>query len=550
MFLYTLRLVKASASVPISFQLADYVGGSPPALTKFVDDPDNAGQKLYGSYEIGNTCVMHDSQTGKNANLFVMLVIGKRSGDNNCQVERIVMNTGLVPCSGTTKPFWEILTLNQGNSQPDSFRGVGQDGNYISNHHVPLRFQITGFSTADLTDDIVEMGLLQPFYSLNSETSINVFWQTQMSRHNDQTSKNAGGFAKVIKPSKMIPRLIQDDLPGWYLGVYSGPTDDCEKYVQRVLIHEKKNPVSLHTLMYMSNPHDFTTEKTHIIEIESKPYKTKTTDSAVYVDYLYQIHISRTATHLTFSVHRAVSATGSTVNLPYTGSQDFVYFGFTVGQAQLIYTDETNLKAKFYETLVVFQGSNYLSDVQSHVTTSTIHEIMRIESTHATWRWNRVQYTPGAGVTTNEAGIRVYQMGLGFGVFPALLVSSRTNTGSYERCYYDRYNLNKCMAMALLKDSTETQYLKIVSSTEVKTVAASGDIGLGCKLPLTDSRCLSPKAGYMIDLETGKRTRVYGGIITEANYNALPQADKDFFQVFTSNTGTKYLVACDSSCKI
>ena len=546
--LISLRLAPKDPSIPISFSLLNDYDSVPPD-TQFIDNPDNPGNKLYGMFQLGSKCLAHKKLDSINSVLFVMLVLAQEGTDDICKVERVVTNTELVPCSTytTTQPLWEIFTF-KGAPTPShsSFTKVVIQNDFIFERFYRQNFHIQDIPLSGINDQLVDMALMSAFRAAYVKYPVSTYSSFPTNVLNQHLSSNP--FASELKPSKMFERYTKDNLPGYYLEKYSGAGDDTHKYLQMFLETIYDRPDCLHLFLYMSHPASFTIGATHTIHILAKGYSTPLKTSALS-DYDYKIQITRTATEMKFQVVRGSTNTPSLINLPYTGSTDFIYFGFTVGEAVLFHIDAKNVKAKFYETLTVFQTSTKLIDTQTYTKNAHIDSIMPEKETQLSWRWTKVEYEPDSLITSNEAGFRVYDLVYGKGIYPAYLISNRDHPDGVPECLFLGYGSKFCLAMPHLLTPTQEQTKKGMRTGRLTYTLGKNDRGaVMCKVPSYGRMCLIPKPGHIVNLEQTRRTRFYYRIDTIENYNALPQEDKDFFYEFTNSAGTKYLISCPSSC--
>ena len=548
-YLLSLRLKQVDSAVPISINLAN-----PTPTTEFITDPDNPPNKLYGSYQPGSTCYMHDHRTTRNIFPFLVYVLKQAtSGQKDCIIEGIITNKGIIPCSGTTKPLDEILQPKDesGNSASlSNFRSIEVDLNYKDNSLDTLSItMLNAFLISDINEPYVETLLLQPFWSAPKAPN----GASQLSSERFSVLQNTAQHnSYVLKRdiSKVFTRMLWDDLPGYHLLPYQGPSGDAANFYQGSLFlyHKAEASTSIHLLMYMSDPHLLTQGKEHILDIESRALKKSASEIAGYTNYHYQLKILRTSTHIDFKVFREGSTLSCSISLPYTGSTDFVYFGFTFGEGILGFKDSVNVKAKRYETLVLFHEGNKFNDIQTYVYDTTVEKVVRRTNSHADERWFKVQLIPAAGITTNEAGIRVYEGCVGIGDYPPQLISSKALDAKFSDCFFVGYS--GCLAYPLLKNKAQTQVLVIrYSGTHLKEFSPGSAMQKNCRVPFTDTLCSIPMTGSTANIAGGGRNRLYDNMATLTEFEAMSQDDKNVFGKFVSNKGTTYLVPCPGSCK-
>ena len=554
-YIVSFRAKLVDPAIPVSINLANYAASPSPPVTEFITDPDNPAQKLYGLYQPGSTCYMHDHRTTRNVFPFIAFVLKQANvGSNNCEIEGVITNTGIIPCSGTTKPVDEILQPKDENGASatlSDFKSFAVDPDYIdSSQDKMLTNMLDSFSVNDIHEAYVEMLLLEPLYSIPkaptgaSQISAGLF--VGLNTHAPQNNP----FILPRDMEKALVRTVWDDLPGYHLLPYQGPSDDPANYFHgsHFLVHRADASASINILMYMSDPQLLTEGKEHVLDIESRAVKNGPSVIAGYTNYHYQMKILRTTTHINFKVFRDGTTLSCSISLPYTGSTDFVYFGFTFGEGILTFKDSVNVKAKRYETMVLFHEGNKMHDIQTYVYETTVEKVVRRTNSHANDRWFKVQLIPAAGITTNEAGIRVIEGSVGIGVYPAFLISTKSLHPDYADCFYEGYSAS-CFAYPLLKNRAQTQVSIIrYGSGTMFAIPAGSVMEKNCRLPFTNLICSIPMPGSIVSM-VGGRNRLYDQMSTLAEYEFRDQEDKNFFAKLVSNKGTAYLVSCPDTCK-
>ena len=547
--LLTLKLKHLDTSIPISFNLlSNYDTVSPDR--EYIQNLDINSLWQYGMFQLGTRCLAHDKATEDNSVLFLMLVIGKEDNSQDCKVERIITNTRFVRCNSlaNTKPLWEILTFS-GTSSPNhnSFTRVDVDPNYLYNRFTPHTYNIENLAAADVSENLVEMGLMQAFYLTENQIPARTFSYEATQSINQNLAHNS--FAYEILPSKLFERYTKQDLPGYYLGVYSGSGDDTHKFLQKFDNLPQNTPSSMHLVMYMSDPTALALGQTHKIDIKVKALKSQTT-TAVLSEYKYKIQLTREAAKIKLELLRETVGVVSTINYAYTGQNEFIYFAVTVGKAALYHNNHDSVKVKCHETLVVFMSGGNIQVFSSDYTEdTTMDKIIVKDLTQSSSRMTKVEYMPPSGITSNQPGFRVDVLTYGTGVYHPDMISSRDISIAYPGCFISGYHINSCLGMAHLTDPTQAQTLKVIQDNGLAHTIAAGDrLEIMCKVPLNGVNCLIPKQDYIVNLEQKLTSRFFNRIDSLANYNAMPQSDKNFFYEFTNAVGTKYLISCPYAC--
>ena len=547
--IYTVRL-KNKAANPLSLNLVDYQAAGATAPTECIKDVENPAQNKYALYEPGSKCYMFPNPTENHVFPFVALVLESSGTSTFCKVKYIITEIDIVPCTGITEDIWNTFDLTGSNSDMTSFSHIRLLGTFNSLKLHPNNVQVKYLPLPNIPEHVIEMLLVQAQFDMTKTTGQEYLTRIE-SAQTEEINQNlaANPSEKEIRLSKMIPRMIRNDLPGYFLGVSSGPSDDPEKYVQWVDTMTERRPYSLQIVMYLANPGSLTLNKQHTISIVSKAHIFNSL-AAKLADLTYSIKVTRTSSTIEFQAYRG-AVTSALVSLPYIASDsNYVYLGFTIGHGYLYFTDTQNVKSKTYETLFVFYSGTILSDVKTSTKTENIDALFSTKFWSETnKRWTKVEFLPDSGVITNEGGLRVYSISLGRGIYPALLVSSRAVSAQYTKCFYAGYNSETCFAMAMLIGPDDPQADQVVENDIVKTVSNS-DFMSKCKVPFNQNTCLIPKSGYILNMDmTNKKTKDFGKIGEAAYYDSLSQESKDFLREFVNNVGTKYLVSCPWSCK-
>ena len=417
-----------------------------------------------------------------------------------------------------------------------------------------MRYEIHSFNFANLDEELVEMFLMSISQS-SIDTPIAVVDYTTFSDVNGHLSINTDPWAKGINPGDAAKRMIQDDLPGYYLDVHNGAGDDDSKILRKRI--RRNSPSGTTASFYFQKPGMLAEGLTHTIEILGKYFRTEATQRAFTRDSNYQIEVTKVGSNIQFRVKRNGGAVGDLdIDKPLPTGTNFLYFTIQYGSGILYFTSSSNCRAKTYETLPVYEvGHPVLKAYSTFGHDAAISDIIGDDrlTTTSKFIYTTVEYKPPGGVTTNVAVFKVLELNLSEGVIPAFLVA---DTGSYpDRCYYpsvrDVPGRKRCMALAHLSNPSEPQTLDLIdSSALLKT--SSGAVNSICKVIYRLNKCLSPiLPGHITNLEVKLRYPLpNGGNMALADYNSITdQETKDFFIELTSNLGTKYLVGCPETCR-
>ena len=547
---YALRVKKKT--VPVSVNL---VTNSIPSSQKFISD--TAFNKRYGYYQAGTNCYYH---TDNNKDpLFVLVISNNGATQNKCKVVGIITEQDLQPCGATdTEDLFSYgpIKLNNADNTASanhlSFQRVLRNQGYDSLGFYAMYYELSDFSVGAINLNIVEMIVLNLMNLVNTNQPLIGFDGTALTAINDQLHFNS--FASEMKPETFIPRIIHDDLPGYHLGVYTGPADDPSKFVQKTWYMSSAQSNGFIAECYIQKPDQILVGEVHAIEISVKGYKSNAAETIDNMKHLnYRIEVSKTTTELKFQVKRDGSIIPTlTVSLTDTGNQKFVHFCLTVSGGLLYYVDASNVRAKYYEILHAFQEGLPAQRAQtSYQETTTLGKIMPARAgNEVRARWAKMEFKPPSGVTTNKAAIRGVQLAQVKGVYPPYLVANVDNSANFPRCYFNGYRNYYCYAMGMLSDATETQALKFRSGNSYSNTMNGGIMRDSCRMAFSINRCVSPRPGYIINLDVTLKTPLPNyGSMTIADYNALGQEIKNLATTVTSNLNTKYLLTCPYTCK-
>ena len=220
--------VKEDSGKPISFKI------NTPVIKTADQYILDGGVMRYGAYEPGNNCYYHTDRAGENAYpMFIIVVRFNGAVDkNNCRLERIITNIGMKQCGkDDTEDLSTIISYRKDDDSlaPDSaFGKISWNGDFDFGAYKPILMEF--YETFDLTNinkEIIEAIILKPIMYARSKDPADA-----VSYHAGEISEalDWNEFASPINLGKGAKRMVQDDLPGYYLGVYNGPGDDSSKF--------------------------------------------------------------------------------------------------------------------------------------------------------------------------------------------------------------------------------------------------------------------------------------------------------------------------------
>ena len=550
---------KVHAGMRIAFNLADY-SSNPPEREFITKDSD--GQKRYGEFNLGSTCYMHANYNAENIHPFFAVVMQRRTnvaGTKHCKIVKLITSKGFEACSGATRDLWSELVKPEwrpGTATIDGFNRLKMETENQISSFLGKVYTLENFALSDIDDQIMEMMVLGGLENPNIYDPILQVDYTIFTSINANLDKNS--FATEINPANMVPRLVRDNIPGYYLEPYtSGGSDETEKYAQiRFRDGDATGSVSVHTEFYIEKPNLILTGETHSVTVVYKSWVASSSSADKKLkESEYKISVSRVGVNLNFKVYQVDGGTDTQrITLDYADSGSntgYLYFSLTVGRGVLYYIDATNVRVKAYETLNVCRvgesrgqaSSNYQED-------STLDSLYKITSSETGERYGRVEFKPTAPLASNKAGFRLLVFSQAQGVVPGFLVSSFTNEPTRPRCYFDAYGPNQCISLALLSGPGEAQAPLVRSQHKVEPLSSSSDsnIKTNCKVALSKTYCLIPKPGFVTNLETWKKISIYKRLLPVAEYEALTADEKKQAAEYQNNVGTKYFASCDYSC--
>ena len=556
--LLAIRL-KISHGQRIAFNLADY-SSSPPErefITKASD-----GQKRYGEFNLGSTCYMHANQNAENTYPFFVFIIARRTNvpnTQNCKLVKIITSKGLETCSGASR---DLLTKaaklgwHNGNlASIDGFSRIKIDGENEIDYFAGKVYSIANFGVNDINEDILEMMLLGGLDNPNIDDHIMQVDYTVLNNINEDVARNS--FATEIDPTNMVPRLVKDDLPGYFLEPYtSGGSDETEKYAQMWFSGNSQSAFSLHSEFYIEKPNLILGGEVHSVVVSYKNWViSASANQRNLKEFEYKISVSRVGANLNIKVYRVEGGADTqriTLDYPDNGSNTgYLYFSLTTGRGILYYIDATNVRVKAHETLHVHRvGESRARQHATYQEDALLNSVFKTSNLEAPNRYAKVEFKTTAASADNKAGLRLLVISQALGVYPAFLVSSSTNAAARPRCYFDGYEQYNCISLALLSGPAETQAPTVRNGKTVVDLA-SGTVKSYCKVALSTAYCLIPKtgSGYISNLESSKIIAVYKRLLPIAEYDAHTGEQKKMGVEFQSNVGTRYFVSCDYSCK-
>ena len=547
-YLYKIDLPNKS-SAPISFSVANQ---NPDKL--FIQEPGTTNYVYRAFKAVDGTCLVHTDTTGKASILVVILLIGPSGVNKDCKIENIFIPKDMTACggAGTHTPFWSIFTFSGGTSDYKSFTTMMYDPSYKLNYGYDSMTQIFDFDpVTDLDERFVEMMLTTPMEKVDVNSGVSTYVEEIKNFINNFSGNN--NFASFVRPSKFFPRMAMDGLPGYFLDHWvSG--QDPERFLQKVsLWGDVATPRSLHILTYLSEPSGLVIGETHQLLIESKPYKVFTFRKYGLMEFNLVFKYTKTAVD---KIRLELFSDGSSMIDQQVTTSDFssfIYLGVTVGQGFLYYTDITDVLMKLYFSVSFYQAGNSQIFSTGHKipTPQPLTKIYsRVFPNFSERRWTKVQLVSGAPNLKNVAKIRVYELRYSTGAYPAHLVQKNTLGPQYIRCFWLGYGFEQCLGYALLHDPSEAQLMTINYSENTLGTITDALLEERCRIPLEPGKCLTPKPGYVMNLDQYKTSRMLGNIASKVDYDAMSADDKKFFTNLSTTLDRSMLSAALTNVKL
>ena len=280
-----------------------------PGQKMFMDDlvPGANVPKRYALYSIGNTCYQFKDRFARNSVVLVTLLLTK-SATSGCQVSGIISNTDIESCTGSTTNILSLLSFSGEGSSTSSFSSITYNPSSKITYHSPFLMKFDNFRTTDLNQDVVDMILVEPFVEADVEKSPMIYNKDLMDLFNKGFSTGQNPSAKVITLQNYLPRLVKDNLPGYFLGraTPADPTTD-ESILQRVDYWGKEgNPITLHILCYIEKPSLIVHGSTHKLTSSFLPFTTEAGQSTSLLPMTMEMVLIRQNNDLQIKVENAL----------------------------------------------------------------------------------------------------------------------------------------------------------------------------------------------------------------------------------------------------
>ena len=521
------------------------ISTGPPVITK------------YALYDHGSNCYTFANPTTDNRVVVLIFVLIK-TGTNSCKVEKFLTNAGLMPSA-----------CNAGNDIMAAFQFTGGGASHLDfksiKYSVPRKFKYSkpllmrafGMTLNQIDSRVVEMMLLEPFVEAHVGDTVMLY---NRAINNDITENyNDNSPAQPIKTRNYIDRVIKDTLPGYFLG-RAQSTDPVQTEGALQFIHDwgdLQQSRSVHILTYFSNPDQFVHNEVHKMVVASQGFKHNPSQANTLFGLALEVVFKRVTNDIEFEIKSAGQSV-FTATLTGPDFNKYLYMGFTAGQGILFYTSETQVVTQIVFTISFYQSGGLKQYFHQSVpmAPANINTIFKTDTpadqTHV--RWTSVSYQNPKGNDHNKIGIRVFQLVYGVGAYPFHLIASNTLDAQYERCFWQAYQDNKCIGMALLADSSEAQVTVLhLFSSSLKTVTDPNMLA-GCRVPYNEKNCLTPKSGYIVNLDPSQTSSIQNNLISAVGYSNLRQDQKNFFAEYLVDPGNpnsqKYLLSCPFDCKL
>ena len=562
--LFNLRLLnKHRKDLAYSFKLKDFglEGGGP--LAEFLA-VEGSTDKAYARYGLGDTCYTHSNLETTNNNILLSLILGRAGDNGECKIIGILTNRGLEKCSSadpsTTIDIWEVINFSGGKSDHSSFSSIDASGFGIrvAKAYKPSLTVINDLGPVEnLSEELVEMVVVEPLIDEERKEWPSLFNYKKKNYFNQLTKFNS--FAEKINFEHFIPRLVRDDLPGFFLGKYEGSDPSDRGDLQ---LNAQRNPSSSQGLIiefYLSRPESIESGEEYRVNLIFKGFAAKKEQiDFTFFELDYEVRITREGTRLKFKVFRDGEASEiSQLTEFYEDTngpaENYLYCSLTLGTGVLYYKDEENVRAKAYETLTLFRPGR--STKRKHHTRQLDLQVETIRGStkrddQITNVYIKASLTTNPPERINKAGIRVTALTQTLGIYPAFLVSSRNTQTQFPNCFFNLYRYKGCLSIAIVSGPGDHE-VKFTLGKSHSLAESYNKKETNCKIFPFKSSCVIPEKGYISNLEYGLTSRVTSNKnpIKLKFYEEMTVEIKSTVVEFLSNLGTKYLVSCPHSCK-
>ena len=516
------------------------------------------GVTKYALYYPGAYCYTFANPTTDNKIVVLILVLVKVDTDS-CKVEQFFTNAGLVysaACDGGTD-IMTTFTYTGGASTHEEFKTIKYDDTRRFQYSKPLMMRAYGMALNQIDLRVFEMMLLEPFTEADVRKTVMKYYRGMNDVISSSYALGLNPGSKAINPHNHITRMIKDNLPGYFLGraQSTDPAQDEGALQYAEFWGNEKKARTVHILTYFSNPDQFVHNEVHNMVVASSGYRISSSEVNNVLAMALVVEIKRVTNNLEFVV-KSYGQSVFTATLTGVNFNKYLYMGFTAGHGVLFFTSETQVVPQIVFTLSFYQSGG-LKQYFSQTVTMPLADLNTIFQTDSpagqcTRRWTSVSYFNPQGNDHNKVGIRVFQLIYGIGAYPFHLIASNTISAQYERCFWEAFKDNNCIGMALLADSSEAQLTVYHSGGSGLGTVSDSDMLSGCKVPYKGDICLTPKTGYIVNLDTDQKTSLSKNLISAADYANLRQDQKDFFAEYlvvpANPSSQKFLLSCPDGC--
>ena len=561
---YYIRLQKASSGKLISFELnAGYEGQN---SEKVYLPIGNTRVFSYGLYNYGGgNCYVHE-ENDKNAYPLMVLVIQQSSSDpSTCKVVALITNRDLKPCGGlNNEPLVNILQPSGGAGTHDSFTRLTYHSDYLYPYVQPYVLKIKNLAVMDIENKMMEMLLLEPLttpmhqeplmlYTLDHQNAINSIQNTGDTAIDTENKQ----FMVEASASTYIPKIIQDDLPGFLFARSTQKWVGDQTTFQKIFQVKPPSTFNIHVEFYMEKPLNIELDKAYKVFVGTQPVRRISTQTQKNLyEQRFEILIVRTEAEFLCAFKRVdtgvITSSVTEIELPYSNTNsNFLYFSLTYGTGILYLTSKTEVKAKSRQTFSVYQpGGNRKTETTSSGSTMTIDQFFPVDQNQADTMHLLVNFQSVDPLTpTTDPRIRIYRASRTDGIYPAHTISSVSNSPTYPGCYLDGYKVGGCISLILLEGPDQPRMSLYSDSGTIKEIAGDSGFVSSCKVPYDDKICVIPMDGYVTKLEIQRPDKMSGNVMLLSDFNAWLQEEKDYYFQYTNDLSTVYLATCLTSCK-
>ena len=489
------------------------------------------------------------------------LILAKAGSTDNCQVVGLIMNRGLKKCEEGETDLWEAVKFSLGSSDHTSFSQIDTSVTkpWISPLYEYAVVSVRGIGGVEkISSKIVEMLLFGPLISAFQPEWPTLVNSKNKVKFNDLVQYN--DFAKTVNFEHFIPRLMRDNLPGYFLGKFQDSDPQDEGIIQLISSRKYSSSQGAHFGFYLLGS-EVKGETSYDVNLVVRGFSGKPELSDFsYIDFDYKVRITRKEALIEFKVIRGTNEVPELTEVfqDTEGPADyFIHCSLTIGAGVLYFKDYENVRARFYETLTLLRLEGPTKRMHHNFDTDLlIKKLSPVNGGKSMVHhiYMKASLSTNPPNSENRAGVRVTALTQTRGIYPALLISSRDIQKKFPTCFFTLYKQDGCMSMAMITGPNKYMIENALTDFDQRAVSQNNHNGAQsklCRVLAYHKYCLIPQIGYITNLEPGLISMVSSvpQSIKIQRYEAMKASVKASVVEFENNVKTKYLVTCPYSCK-